>query len=296
LEAVETWLAQKSDQSPLLNQRHLDYVATSRLAETRRQKIILGSVISALALVMVLGLATEVRRRQAVSNEIAALNSASTASLALNNPFEALIQGLRANIRLREAGWVKPPLRAATLSTLAQDAYWVQERNRLEGHGDWVYGVEFSPDGELLASVSLDGTLKLWDLDGRLQNSLNAPDGGKLINVRFSPDGQMLATCGEDTPTQIWSRDGELLYSFDEPDDVYGIDFSPDGKIIATATLDGNIRLRRLDGPLNQTLPGSSEPMLSVSFNPVNSTLVTASQEGTLYLWQTDGDAAEYHR
>lgn len=294
LEAVETWLVQKSEQSPLLNQPHLDYVATSRLAETRRQKIILGSVISALALVMVLGLATEMRRRQAVTSEIAALNSASNASLALNNPFEALIQGLRANLRLRQASWIKGSLKTETLSALGQDVYWVQERNRLEEHSHHVYGVEFSPDGQLLASVSLDGTLKLWDLNGHLQNghlqnSLNAPDGGKLINVRFSPDGQMLATCGENTPTQIWSRDGELLYSFNEPDDVYGIDFSPDGKTIATASLDGNTRLRRLDGPLTQTLPGSEEPMLSVSFNPVNSTLVAASQEGTLYLWQTDG-------
>src|SRR3990172_7666199 len=34
----------------------------------------------------------------------------------------------------------------------------------LNGHTSWVMGLAFSPDGKWLASTSLDGTVKIWNL------------------------------------------------------------------------------------------------------------------------------------
>jgi WD40 repeat protein len=34
----------------------------------------------------------------------------------------------------------------------------------LEGHRDGVHSVAFSPDGTLLASTSLDGTIRMWGI------------------------------------------------------------------------------------------------------------------------------------
>jgi len=297
LESVETWLYQKSNLSPALTQLQRDFVATSRVAETRRQKrdmrnqrIALGSAIVALAVVSALGLLAETRRRESIFQEITALNYASTASLALKNPFESLQQGLRASLQLQKSKWIKGSLRAETLSGLAQAVYQVQEHNIIEGHNDWVDGVEFSPDGQLLASASLDGSVKLWRPDGTLINTLPAPDGGGLTDVSFSPDGQTLAAGGEDTAVYLWRTDGTLISSLQGHQDwVYFVRFSPDGQRLASASLDGTVRLWHQDGTLLATLSEHSNQVISVNFNPVNETLVSGSVDGTIRVWKTDG-------
>ena len=66
----------------------------------------------------------------------------------------------------------------------------------LSGHNGTVNSVAFSPNGELLVSVSDDRTIKLWNVRNR-QNIRTLQDGIPYSSVAFSPDGQMLATGGD---------------------------------------------------------------------------------------------------
>jgi WD40 repeat protein len=59
----------------------------------------------------------------------------------------------------------------------------------LRGHTKCIECVEFSPDGSRLASVSIDGTLRLWDVaTGECVRTFALKLGG-LHWVTFSPDG-----------------------------------------------------------------------------------------------------------
>ncbi|HAJ57890.1 MAG TPA: hypothetical protein DCP31_00345, partial [Cyanobacteria bacterium UBA8543] len=46
---------------------------------------------------------------------------------------------------------------------------------------------------KMIASASLDKTVKLWRVDGTLLKTLNGHSRG-VIGINFSPDGKMIAS------------------------------------------------------------------------------------------------------
>ena len=85
------------------------------------------------------------------------------------------------------------------------DAETGRERLSLKGHRFSPRSLAFFPDGETLASGSVDGTVRIWDLAiGRARATLNVP-GGSVKSIAVSRDGQVLATLTGDGSVRLWS-------------------------------------------------------------------------------------------
>jgi WD40 repeat protein/tRNA A-37 threonylcarbamoyl transferase component Bud32 len=68
----------------------------------------------------------------------------------------------------------------------------------LDGHQRELTCVAFSPDGRTLASSSMDGSARLWNVaTGRELFVIDELAGRPLWSVAFAPDGQTLATSGD---------------------------------------------------------------------------------------------------
>jgi WD40 repeat protein len=82
---------------------------------------------------------------------------------------------------------------------------------RLFGHGHEITGLDFSPDGGTLASCSMDGTIKLWNLR-TMQEVCTIPFDvkpalGKEIGVQgvsFAPDGNSLWAFSRSGMLKFW--------------------------------------------------------------------------------------------
>ncbi len=83
----------------------------------------------------------------------------------------------------------------------------------LKEHSDAVYGLAFNPDGTLLASVSADRAMKVFDVEkGKLLYTLgDATDW--LYTVAWSPDGKYLVSGGVDKSIRVYepTRTGAKL-------------------------------------------------------------------------------------
>ncbi|MFN6098147.1 MAG: WD40 repeat domain-containing protein, partial [Dolichospermum sp.] len=67
----------------------------------------------------------------------------------------------------------------------------------------------WSPSGDVLASVSLDGMVNIWGENGKLIKTLTGSGDG-FIGVSFSPDGTTLAV-NSARQVKLWHREGLLL-------------------------------------------------------------------------------------
>jgi WD40 repeat protein len=117
----------------------------------------------------------------------------------------------------------------------------------LQGHNSAVMNVAFSPNGELIASVSEDKTAKLWSREGKLLHTLRGHDSG-IWSVAFSSDSQTIATGSNDGIIKLWKSDGTFITNLiGHSAGVKGLAFAPDGKTLASAAEDKTVILWNLE-------------------------------------------------
>ncbi len=80
------------------------------------------------------------------------------------------------------------------------------EAGTVYGHESRIHAVTFSQDGELIASASDDGTVKVWNIGARSGIPTLEGHRSSVWSVAFSPtDRDLLATCDGDRTVRLWS-------------------------------------------------------------------------------------------
>jgi WD40 repeat protein len=143
----------------------------------------------------------------------------------------------------------------------------------------------FLPDGERLASLWEDRSIRIWRIeDGKLLETLRGEghDAWRVSSCAgFSPDGTLLATTPDIVTLLVWRvSDGRLLHTLKGHTAVIdGITFSADGSRIASASADKTAGIwSTTDGTLVRRLEGHTQWVRSIAFSPDGETVATGAE------------------
>jgi WD40 repeat protein len=181
-----------------------------------------------------------------------------------------------------------PPMRGFEWDYLWNRAN--SERYAFEGHRATVYAVSVSRDGQLAASASADGKVRLWRLGDGQAAGIIQPDKGPLYCVALAPDGKSVAAAGQDKIVRLWSLDAvkdAFVTITDEPkslagheSDVLALAFDKDGQTLASASADQSVILWDVKaGKPRATLKEHKSRVQALAFTPDGKAVASGGAE-----------------
>ena len=182
---------------------------------------------------------------------------------------------------------------ASTIGIWLYDTETWDELNLLTGHSYYVSGVEFSPDGKTLASMSCwnDHTIRLWDVETGETKAVLTGHTKEILSLVFSPDGMTLASAGEDQTIRLWDvSSGTLKRTFDEHNDqVNVLSYNPDGSRLASGGKDEVVRIYDTQSDeLALTFAAHVNSVDTLNFSSDGNTLVSQGADNKVYFWHAD--------
>ncbi len=163
-----------------------------------------------------------------------------------------------------------------------------QRLRTLQGNTSQVFGVTFSPDGQLIASCGDEKLLRIWDVETGQCCRVLAGHTHRVTSISWSSDGTRLASCGEDLTVRLWNADtgecDQVLRGHTKQ--IWATAFSPDGSLLASSGEDQIIKLWKVEtGECLRSIEAHTNWIWSLHFSPVDRWLASGSYDRTVKIW-----------
>lgn len=172
-------------------------------------------------------------------------------------------------------------------ATVVQTSGW-RCLHTLVDHSSWVTSVAMTGSASLMASGSLDDSVKVWNpLKGEL--IFNLTGHTRDVNtVAISPDGKTLVSGSDDCTVKVWYLPTGALQRTctGHARDVNAVAISPDGRLLISGGEDRTIRLWQLaNGAPLRILPGVLSMIKAIATSPDGRSFASGGLDNKVRLW-----------
>lgn len=152
-------------------------------------------------------------------------------------------------------------------------------------------GLAFSPDGKLLASVTILEIVHVWEVaTGRNLHEFRQEQFSLLdVPVTFSPDGLTVASGRWDGKIRTWcvASGKKSLEIAAHNERISALSYSPDGHFLVSGSADGSIRMWGLiAGKFGKVIEPHNGTINCVSFSADGRMIAVGTSENSVSLWE----------
>lgn len=158
----------------------------------------------------------------------------------------------------------------------------------LQGHTGAIVDVVWFADSARLATVSVDGSARIWRLGQPAAELVVTPaDGRALASLSLAPGGETAVTSSDDRSVQTWdTKTGARSGRWTTGGNTFSLEVSGDGKLVLGTTDDGVALAWTLkDGAPSLELPNRGSFISTVRWGLSYRLIFTAGFDGTIRLW-----------
>jgi WD40 repeat protein len=150
---------------------------------------------------------------------------------------------------------------------------------KFEGHTDVVNGVTHLPGKQWIMTCSLDGSLRVWNVQTGKQIANDWRDGESNVRtIALSQDRKKVVSGGNDAVVRLWDVDkGKVIAKWmGHNDPVWNISWNRDGRQIVSGDVEGTVRMWDVEsGKTVLVIETGLSSVMAVTYSPGTTMIAT---------------------
>lgn len=159
-----------------------------------------------------------------------------------------------------------------------------------EIHSDSILAAKFSPDGQSIATAGADKIIRILNLEGKVQKTLEGHTH-HVLAIAWSQDGQSLASGSADASVKVWdvAAGTQLRTIAGFGKEITSIRYLGQTQQILTCGVDKIVRLHDAsNGKLIRAYDASADSLYTATSFQEDGYVAASGQDGTITLWKLD--------